>query len=116
MTSIVSILPATPFGASDTTYVAGTRGSLRSFGPDLGRQQVELHTAEGVARPRLSGRWFNDGFAGAMGELLCAIEDGRAPENAAAGNLVALATCFAALAAARTGAAQVPGEVRGRGD
>lgn len=105
---------ATPFGASDTTYIAGTKGSLRSFGPDLGRQQVELFTAAGVARPVLAGAWFNDGFAGAMGELLCAIEEDREPENGAAGNLVSLATCFAALAAARTGAAQVPGTVRRR--
>lgn len=105
---------ATPFGAADTTYIAGTKGSLCARGPDLGRQAVELFTAAGVARPALTGSWFNDGFAGAMGELLVAIEEGREPENGAAGNLVSLAICFAALEAARTGTPQRPGAVRRR--
>ncbi|MGQ0566345.1 MAG: Gfo/Idh/MocA family protein [Gemmobacter sp.] len=105
---------ATPFGAQDATYVAGTEGSLRSTGPDLGRQAVELHTARGVARPVLQGQWFNDGFAGAMGALLVAIETGTPPENGARGNLVSLANTFAALEAARTGQAAVPGMVRDR--
>ena len=105
---------ATPFGPQDTTYVAGTAGSLIARGPDLGRQSVELHTAAGVARPVLTGQWFNDGFAGAMGELLCAIDDNREPENGAAGNLAGLATCFAAIRAAATGSAQTPGQVRRR--
>lgn len=105
---------ATPHGPQDTTYIAGTRGSLISRGPDLGQQQVELHTAQGVARPALTGQWFNDGFAGAMGELLCAIEEHREPENAAAQNLLSLANCFAALEAARTATPQNPGAVRRR--
>ena len=105
---------ATPFGASDTTYIAGTKGSLVSRGPDLGQQTVELFTEAGVARPRLTGKWFNDGFAGAMGELLLAIEEDREPENGAAGNLLSLANCFAGLEAARSGASQRPGAVRRR--
>jgi predicted dehydrogenase len=105
---------ATPFGPQDTTYVAGTGGSLVATGPDLGRQEVALHTSAGVARPRLRGQWFNDGFAGAMGALLVAIETGVPPENGARGNLVSLANTFAALEAARTGQAAVPGIVRAR--
>jgi predicted dehydrogenase len=105
---------ATPFGPRDWTYVAGTAGSLVSTGPDLGRQQVELYTAAGVARPVLQGQWFNDGFAGAMGELLCAIDDDREPDNGARENLLSLANCFAAIQAAATGTAQVPGQVRRR--
>jgi predicted dehydrogenase len=105
---------ATPFGPQDTTYVAGTRGSLIAAGPDLGRQSVALHTANGVARPVLQGQWFNDGFAGAMGALLVAIETGVPPENSARGNLVSLANTFAALHAARCGEAAVPGAVRRR--
>jgi predicted dehydrogenase len=105
---------ATRFGAQDTTYVAGSKGSLIARGPDLGRQSVELHSEAGVARPVLTGQWFNDGFAGAMGELLCAIEDGREPENGAEGNLLSLANCLAALEAARSGRAQRPGGVRQR--
>jgi len=46
---------------------------------------------------------FNDGFAGAMGELLCAIEDGREPQNSARGNLASILLCQAALRSSRTG-------------
>ena len=105
---------ATPFGPQDTTYVAGTAGSLMSTGPDLGRQEVSLHTAAGVARPALQGQWFNDGFAGALGALLVAIETGVPPENAARGNLVSLANTFAALQSVRSGLPVVPGSARSR--
>lgn len=105
---------ATPFGPRDWTYVAGTKGSLVSTGPDLGQQQVELYTSAGVARPQLEGTWFNDGFAGAMGELLVAIEENREPDNGGRENLLSLANCFAAIDASVTGAARIPGEVRRR--
>lgn len=105
---------ATPFGPQDATYIAGSKGSLISTGPDLGNQRVELHTDKGVARPDLAGKWFNDGFAGTMGALMTAIETGEEPENGARDNLVSLANCFAALKAAQTGRAEIPGEVRVR--
>jgi len=95
---------ATRYGARDSTAVIGAKGVAFSQGPDLGHQAVELHTEAGVARPQLSGSWFNDGFAGAMGELLCAIEDDREPLNSASGNLGSLRLCQAALRSARTGA------------
>jgi len=103
---------ATPFGPQDRTYIAGTAGSLASVGPDLGAQQVELTTAEGVARPDLAGTWFNDGFAGTMGELLCAVEENREPMNGARANLQSLALTFAAIASAHRGEAVKPGSVR----
>jgi predicted dehydrogenase len=103
---------ATPFGPRDSTYVAGSQGSLLSQGPNLGEQQVELWTAEGVARPRLQGQWFNDGFAGTMGELLCAIEEGREPSNGARANLESLALCFAAVASSREGRPLAPWAAR----
>jgi predicted dehydrogenase len=103
---------ATPFGASDTTVVAGTRGTLRSEGPDLNHQQVTLHTADGVARPALEGEWFRNGFVGTMAELLCAMEDGRAPYHSARHNLRSLALCFAAMASADRGAPIAPGTIR----
>jgi predicted dehydrogenase len=90
-------------GASDTTAIVGSRGTISSRGPDLGVQSVELHTEAGVARPALKGTWFNDGFAGTMGELLCAIEDGREPMNSARGNLASLRLCLAAVRSSRTG-------------
>ncbi len=93
----------TPFGPQDTTFVAGTKGSLYSNGPDLGRQSLILTTADGVARPVLSGTWFNDGFRGAMGALLIAIEDDAEPENGAEENLGSLALAFAAIQSCRIG-------------
>ncbi len=69
-----------------------------SRGPNLGQQAVELWTQAGVARPVLEGCWFSDGFVGTMGELMCAIEEGREPSHGARGNLDSLALCFAAIA------------------
>ena len=103
---------ATPFGPQDSTYVTGSRGSLVSRGPNLGEQRVELWTEAGVARPALEGEWFNDGFAGTLGELLCAIEEGREPSNGAGANLDSLALCFAAIAASREGRPVAPWEAR----
>lgn len=86
-----------PHGPRDTTFVGGTEGSLVSDGPDLGSQQVVMTTPTGIARPKLEGDWFNDGFRGTMGELLCAIEDDREPSNGARENLRSLAMAFAAV-------------------
>ena len=94
---------ATPYGPQDSTYIAGTQGSLSSIGPDLGRQSVTLTTRAGRAIPALTGTWFNDGFRGAMGELLCAIEEGRQPSNNARDNLKSLALVFAASESANKG-------------
>lgn len=94
---------ATRIGPRDTTYIAGTAGSLHSEGPELGRQSVTLTTAAGIAHPALSRTWFNDGCKGAMGALLVAIEDGTEPANGAAENLKSLALAFAAIQSRRTG-------------
>jgi predicted dehydrogenase len=99
-------------GQEDRTTICGSAGTLRSFGPSLSDQTVELHTAAGRMVPRLDGTWFTSGFQGAMGELLCAIEEDREPSHSACENLDSLALCFAALAAADRGEATVPGSVR----
>lgn len=101
-----------PHGPRDTTYIAGSSGSLTSEGPDLGQQTVRLITGDGIATPSLDGQWFNDGFMGAMGELLCAIEEGRAPKNAAKDNLTSLALTFAAVESRKTGREVTVGSVR----
>lgn len=101
-----------PHGPRDTTYVAGTKGSIISDGPDLGTQSLRLVTAQGIATPTLEGQWFNDGFQGAMGELLCAIEEGRPPLNAARGNLTSLALTFAAVRSRISGCAVRVGDER----
>ena len=82
------------------------------MGENLGEQAVTLTTAEGRAMPTLSGTWFNDGFRGAMGELLCAIEDDREPLNGARENLQSLALCFAAIHSSRTGGPVKVGAMR----
>ena len=94
---------ATQHGPRDTTFIVGTEGSLCSDGPDLGQQRVTLTTAKGRAQPQLHGTWFNDGFRGAMGALLVAIEDNVEPANGAAENLHSLALAFAAIQSRRTG-------------
>lgn len=99
-------------GQEDRTVVCGRQGTLRSFGPSLSDQAVVVHTAEGDARPVLEGTWFVNGFQGAMGELLCAIEENREPSHSARNNLDTLALCFAALASADSAQPQTPGEVR----
>lgn len=102
----------TRFGPQDRTYIAGTEGTLFSVGTDLTKQTVTLYTKDGHAVPELEGSWFPDGFHGAMGELLCAVEEGREPENGAAENLNSLALCFAAVASAEESAPKIPGQVR----
>ena len=99
-------------GQEDRTVLAGTAGTLVSEGPSLSEQSVTLHTATGRARPALTGTWFVEGFHGAMAELLCAVEEGRSPQNNARENLRSLALCFAAVASAQTGRPCQPGEVR----
>lgn len=102
---------ATPFGPRDATVITGTKGTLTSDGPDLGQQVVTLTTAAGIARPRLLGTWFNDGFRGAMGALLVAIEDDLEPANGAEENLRSLALSFAAIRSRQTGQEVIVGTV-----
>lgn len=93
------------YGQEDRTTVIGGLGTVRSVGPNLLDQKVTLHTAQGTASPELTGKWFPDGFLGAMAELLCAIEDGREPLNSARNNLRSLELCFAAERSAEEGQA-----------
>jgi predicted dehydrogenase len=99
-------------GQQDTTYIAGSRGTIISTGPSLTEQSVTLYTEKGHATPKLRGNWFPDGFHGTMAELLRAIEEDREPANSAENNLQSLALCFAAVQSAETNQPQVPGKVR----
>jgi predicted dehydrogenase len=78
-----------------TFWIHGTRGVIR--GSVLGNDFVALEIADDVTRYRLDGAWLNDGFAGAMGELMCEIEESREPYNSAEHNLTSLQLCLAAL-------------------
>jgi predicted dehydrogenase len=102
----------TRFDRLDRTLVVGSEGAIRSTGPSTDFQRLELTTAEGMARPRLKGAWFPDGFHGTMGELLSAIAENREPSNSARNNLASLSLCFAAVASAERGEAVRPGSVR----
>jgi predicted dehydrogenase len=93
------------FGARETCTVTGTRGTLHAVGDICGISSVEVHTADGIATADLEGAWFPDGFRGCMGELLCAIEENREPENSAADNLKSLAIVLAAMNSADEGMA-----------
>lgn len=101
-----------PHGPRDTSFIGGTLGSLQSDGPDLGVQSVTMTTPHGIARPALEGNWFNDGFQGTMGELLCAIEEDREPSNGARENLQSLAMAFAAVESRMTGTEVTIGSAR----
>ena len=69
----------------------GSEGSPSARAPTSPAIRRSSSTPEaGVAGQGLGGSWFNDGFAGAMGELLCAIEEDREPLNSARGNLHSL--------------------------
>ncbi len=103
---------STTQGLYDMNYLVGTKGSAFSEGPNLNHQWITLCTAEGTAKPDLTGRWFIQGFQGTLAELICSIEDKRTPNNNARENLTSLALCFAAIASAETGLPQVPGEIR----
>jgi predicted dehydrogenase len=100
------------FGPEEAFNITGSNGTIRARGPVCGANDLTLFTRRGIAQPKLTGKWFNDGFRGAMGELLCAIEEDREPLNSARENLASLALCFAAVKSANTGRVQKPGHVR----
>jgi predicted dehydrogenase len=102
----------TTLGEEDVTTIIGTKGTLRSRGPGLNDQpMMEIFTEEGEVKVPLEGCWFENGFKGTMGELLCAIEENREPINSAESNLESLKLCFAALESANKNKIVVSGEV-----
>lgn len=100
-------------GQKDETIVTGELGTMRSTGPSLSEQRVSIFTEAGHAAPDLRGTWFDNGFQGAMTELLCAVDEKRTPCHGARNNLRTLELCFAALASAEDGGRpKIPGEHR----
>lgn len=98
-------------GNIEQLLVTGTKGTYQATGSICAANDIRLITAKGESRQTLKGAWFPDGMAGAMGELLCAIEEKREPENSAANNLRSIALCFAALESSRSGRMEVPGKI-----
>lgn len=95
----------TRFLPLNQTYLAGSEGSVYSSGPDYSQQTVMIATGAGQFTVPLQGGWFPDGFGGAMTELANSVLEGREPEHSAAGNLMSLGLCFAAMQSADTGVA-----------
>jgi predicted dehydrogenase len=89
--------PSCPF------WIHGTAGTIR--GSLLGRDFLELDAGGPTRRFPLEGAWFVDGFAGAMGELMLAVEEDREPSNSARHNLATLRMVLAARASAGSGGA-----------
>ncbi|MCW5552589.1 MAG: Gfo/Idh/MocA family oxidoreductase [Verrucomicrobiae bacterium] len=103
---------ANRFDQCDRTMLCGNKGTATSQGANFNDQQVTFTTARGTASPKLAGSWFTNGFQGAMGELLRAIEENREPEHSARNNLATLELAFAALGSAESGKPVAPGTVR----
>jgi predicted dehydrogenase len=87
-------------------WVHGTEGTLR--GVLLGSDRLTLERGDTSTTFALEGQWFVDGFAGAMGELLCAVVEDREPGHSAAHNVASLRMVLAARDSARAGGAVVP--------
>jgi len=86
--NVQTATPSCPF------WIHGTEGTIR--GSLLGRDFLELDAGGEVTRFPLQGAWFVDGFAGTMGELMCAVEEGRQPSNSARDNIATLRMVSAA--------------------
>ena len=96
--------PSCPF------WIHGTDGTLRGS-VLVGSDRLNLDR-DGVSRDlQLHGQWFVDGFAGSMGELMCAIAEDREPEHSAADAAESVRVMIAARdsAAAEGSPMQVPG-------
>lgn len=87
-------------------WIHGTEGTIRGS-VLLGSDAVELEREGTTTRYALDGQWFTDGFAGAMGELLCAVAEDRDPENSADHVLATVRLGLAAVASAAAGGAPV---------
>jgi predicted dehydrogenase len=90
--------PSKPF------WVHGSEGTIRGHvlgsGPVPGSELVELERDGVRTRFDLDGTWNLQGFAGALGELVSAIAEGREPYNSARHNLLSLELTLAACCSA----------------
>jgi predicted dehydrogenase len=101
----------TSWGQADRTIAVGRDGTFHAYGPGFNDQRVDLWTEFGHVTPTLQGTWFENGFQGAMGELLMAIHEDREPVHSARNNLRSLQLCFAAVASADRCEAVIPSQI-----
>ena len=86
-------------------YVDGTRGSALLCDP-AGAARLSLSfkdSPERVQRFDIAGTWEYEGFAGSMGEMMLALEEGREPECSGRDHLESLRVAFAAVESANSG-------------
>ena len=83
--------------------ITRSKGILSAVGPVCKINHVKLETETAVSTAHLEDEWFDDGFRGTMGELLCSIEEQRKPFNSARNNLDTLAAVFAIIGSADSG-------------
>ncbi|MFI2856480.1 Gfo/Idh/MocA family protein [Paenibacillus sp. JSM ZJ436] len=86
--------------------IKGTNGALYNY--PQGREDTLQFMSKDIVSdcwiaPKLEGKWFPHAFMGTMGELMCAIEEGREPENSVADNLKTLQMVFAAYRSMKEG-------------
>ncbi len=98
--SNVTSRPGCPF------WVHGTTGTLRGS-VLLDSDRLEVDDGSTSTEVELSGAWFVDGFAAAMGELMCAVAEDREPENSAADAAESVRLVLAARESAERGGAPV---------
>jgi predicted dehydrogenase len=94
--NVVSSAPGVPF------WVHGTTGTLRGS-VLLDSDRLELDDGTSPTDIPLSGAWFVDGFAAAMGELMSSVAANRQPENSAADAALSVALVLAARESAERG-------------
>lgn len=96
-------------GPRESFCAVGSKATVRGDGPVCAIERLDYHGPRGHAEVTLTGRWFPDGFRGALGEFLWAVERGTPAPHAAADNLRSLEICLAAMRSADTGRAVRPG-------
>jgi predicted dehydrogenase len=97
---VVSSEPGCPF------WVHGTEGTLRGS-VLLDSDRLEVDDGRSRTAVPLSGAWFVDGFAAAMGELMSAVAEDREPENSAADAAESVRLVLAARESAERGGTPV---------
>ena len=86
-------------------FLDGTRGSAMLSDP-AGTARLRLSfkdSPEQVQTFEIAGSWEYEGFAGSMGEMLLALEEGREPECSGRDHLESLRMAFAAVESANSG-------------
>lgn len=96
----VASTPGCPF------WVHGTEGTLRGS-VLVGSDRLEVDDGRSATGVALSGAWFVDGFAGSMGELMCAVAEQRQPESSAADAAASVRLVLAARESAEHAGAAV---------